>query len=293
MSTSPLPSASQWLDHLIKSLDTSGLYSPHGDPMPAFPPEKLQIDTTGLGGVASLRQAAAFHADIVDTAQRLGNPLRAQSRIVDFGSGWGRITRLFLRETRLENIVGLDVDAGFVQLSNQLFGGGFQVCNPMPPTALPAASADLVSAYSVFSHLSEVACREWVGEFARILKPGGLLAFTTRNEWFMDLCTQLSRRSDLSKHQEVLTRLFADWDDAKWRFRAGEFVHSATGGGGVRDKSYYGESFIPRAYVEREYGKQFELVFASEQPQPGQARRDLAGRGTDYDQACFILRRRG
>lgn len=288
------PSVAEWLDHLCKSLTEKGLSTPHGEPMPAFPPEALQVGTTGLGGAAALMPAAGFYADIVDTGQRLGRPLTRDSRIVDFGSGWGRITRFFLRDTVRRNITGLDVDPGFVDISNQLFGSdSFQVCQPLPPTTLDGGSIDLVTAFSVFSHLSEDACRQWIAEFARVLKPGGLLVFTTRNEWFLDLCVQLAQMSDLSDHQKALTRLFSDWDDAKWRFRAGEFVHSPTGGGGVRDASYYGESFIPRSYIEREYGTHFELVFASDSPQPGAAREQLAARPVDYDQACFILRRRG
>lgn len=293
MSSVAPPSASEWLDHLCRSLDDASLRSPHGDALPRFPPIELQVGTTGLGGAATLMPAAGFYADVVDTADRLGTPLRPDSRIVDFGSGWGRITRFFLRDTRMENITGLDVDSYFVDVSNQTFASPrFQICNSLPPTSLAADSVDLVTAFSVFSHLSESACRQWIDEFARVLKPGGLFAFTTRNEWFLDLCVQLGRHDDLSGHQQALTQLFSDWDAAKSHFRAGGFLHSATGGGGVRDSSYYGESFIPRSYIERHYSRDFELVFASESPQSGAARQSLAERSVDYDQACFILRRR-
>lgn len=293
MYSTTLPSASEWLDQLCRSIDETGLRSPHGDPLPRFPHNDLQVSTTGLGGAAALMPAAGFYADVVDTAERLGRPLRSDMRFVDFGSAWGRITRFFLRNAPLANITGLDVDPQFVDFANGLFGGQhFEVCTPLPPTTLADASVDVVTAFSVFSHLSESACQRWCDEFARALKPGGLFVFTTRNEWFLDLCIQLGQSKELSLHQQALTQLFSDWDDAKRRFRAGEFVFSATGGGGVRDSSYYGESFIPRSYIERHYRRDFELVFASENPQPGAARQSLAGRPVDYDQACFILRRR-
>ncbi len=294
MIANELPSVSAWLDQLALSLKQQGLRTPHDDPMPGYPHDELQVSTTGLSGEAALAPAAGFYADIVDTAQRLGRPLTAESRVLDFGAGWGRITRFFLRDTRLANITGLDVDSSFVDTCNHLFGAPrFQVCNPLPPTALDSSSLDLVTAFSVFSHLSEPACAQWVDEFARLIRPGGLLVFTTRNEWFINFCLQLSQTKDLSIHYQALASLFSDWNDALARFRAGEFLHSPTGGGGVRDNSYYGESFIPRSYVEREYSKHFEVVFSSENPQPGAARLALAGRNVDYDQACFILRRRG
>ncbi len=286
------PDAATWLDQLTSSIENASLRSPFGDPLPRFPPADLQASTTGLSGAAALAPAAAFHADIVDTMDRIGAKATPDWRVVDFGSGWGRITRFFLRETRLANISGLDVDPQFVALSNQLFGADiFHVCTPMPPSRLASGSVNLVTAFSVFSHLSEAACRQWIDEFARVLKPGGLFAFTTRSEWFIDFCSQIPADTPVG-HMRVLRTLFADWEDARRRFRAGEFVHTATGGGGVRDSSYYGESFIPRSYIEREYSRDFELVMASETPQPGSARRAIADRNAEYDQALFILRRR-
>ncbi|HSX61397.1 MAG TPA: class I SAM-dependent methyltransferase [Tahibacter sp.] len=223
---------------------------------------------------------------------RVGIHASPDWRVLDFGSGWGRITRFFLREARLANIAGLDVDPQFVTLSNQLFGEEiFHTCAPLPPSLFAAESFDLVTAFSVFSHLSETACRLWVDEFARILKPGGLFAFTTRNEWFLDFCSQVPADTPIG-HMRVLRTLFADWEDVRRRFRAGEFVHTATGGGGVRDSSYYGESFIPRSYIEREYSRDFDLVMTSDAPQPGNARRAISDRNAEYDQALFILRRR-
>lgn len=288
------PNVAAWLDHLGKSLTDSNLTTPLGEAMPQFPPEQLQVDTTGLGGAAALAQAAAFYADLIDTAERLGHPLGEESQILDFGSGWGRITRFFLRDTRRDNIIGLEVDPGFVDISNRLFGGAnFQVCNPQPPTPFANGSFDVVSAYSVFSHLSEETSRQWVTEFARLLKPGGLFIFTTRNEAFLDTCRQLSLMGNLNHHQSILAGMFDNWEDARWKFRSGEFLHRGLGGGGVRDASYYGESFIPRAYIEREYGKDFEIVFASGETAQGPSRRDLAGRRAEYDQACFVLRRHG
>lgn len=293
MSSGNLPSVREWFEQLCRSIDVPGLLSPHGDPLPRFPSVDLQVGTTGRSGVQTLLPAVGFYADIVDTLTRLGTPLRPDSRIVDFGSGWGRITRFFLRDARLENISGLDVDQYFVNVSNETFGSArFQTCNPLPPTAIAENSVDLITAFSVFSHLSEDACLQWIDEFARVLKPGGFFVFTTRNEWFLDHCIELKRRSDLSEHQQTLTRLFSDWDDAKRRFRNGEFLYSPTGGGGVRDSSFYGESFIPRSYVEQNYGRKFELVFASEGSQPGAAQQSLAGKPVHYEQACFILRKR-
>ena len=108
------------------------------------------------------------------------------SRLLDFGVGWGRVARLFLNETRLENIYGIDVDPAFVEMTARMFRTtNFSVCQPFPPTPRPG-TFDLIVAYSVFSHLSEPGFNAWLDEFARLLRPGGHVAFTTRHESFFD-----------------------------------------------------------------------------------------------------------
>jgi hypothetical protein len=49
-------------------------------------------------------------------------------------------------------------------------------------------------AYSVFSHRSKEATDGWVAEFHRILKPGGMVATTTRGRWFFDYCRSFHNR---------------------------------------------------------------------------------------------------
>ena len=55
----------------------------------------------------------------------------------------------------------------------------FYLNEPMPPTGVATASFDAVYCCSVFTHLSEQAHYDWAQEHIRILKPGGILAFTT------------------------------------------------------------------------------------------------------------------
>jgi hypothetical protein len=56
-----------------------------------------------------------------------------------------------------------------------------------------------------------------------------------------------------------LRESFGDIAMARRQFSAGQFVHAATGGGAGLEASLYGESIIPRAYVEREW-TEVELV---------------------------------
>lgn len=95
----------------------------------------------------------------------------------------------------------------------------------------------LVSAYSVFSHLSEASARAWVSEFARILAPVGYVAFTTRAPSF-----------NVEGYTRALGALFTDIDKARHRYNVGDFVHVTSVGvsvGAPRNETFYGESFIP------------------------------------------------
>lgn len=273
-----------WIQELVKS-QSEAVLSPLGDRLPAFPPDSLQIATTGRYGESAIEQAAFFYEDAINAITASGQTVGRDWRLLDFGSGWGRITRLALRDFKLSNIQGVDVDEGLVKLSNELFDRPiFSTCEPFPPANLASESLHLILAYSVFSHLSEDAAKSWLNEFARLLKPRQFLVFTTRGTNFLDYCQQLATEHNdvaVSSYQDTLSAMFPpdQIPEVKAAYLRGDFIFRGIGGGGVRDGSFYGEAFMPRGWLEREFGDTFEIV-----------RADIDG--ARYDQFCFVVRKK-
>ena len=273
-----------WLSQMISSLTDASLRSPHGDLLPGFPSEELQKNTTSISGEQALRQAHSFYNDICNVIEPAGYGLHDDAKALDFGSCWGRITRFFMRDVALSNLYGIDVVPDFVTECRALFGSvNFDQCDAMPPCHHTAASMDLVSAYSVFSHLSERAFLAWMQEFHRILRPGGILAFTTRSEVFLNYCQHLRESgAELTGYTAALATMIPDVREARERYRFGEFLF-ATGqglsGGGAMNESFYGEAFIPEAYVRRMLTDLFEIL-------------EFKSVGSGYDQALFVLKRK-
>jgi hypothetical protein len=84
-----------------------------------------------------------------------GAALAELDRIVDFGSGWGRIARTLLTKAAPTKLHALDVDNERTALVNiTLPGVNALTVSPEPPTVLGSDSIDGAVAFSVFSHLS-------------------------------------------------------------------------------------------------------------------------------------------
>jgi SAM-dependent methyltransferase len=261
--TGPIFPRDEWLNFVVDAYE--GRRSPRVPPamLPGFPPDELQIATTGQAGRPTLVEAHSFYRDCAETFERLGRPIGRDDRPLDFGTGWGRIGRFFLNEVDPDNLTGVDVDADIVEICRRTFPAGrFLVCDPFPPTELSDGSFSFVVGYSVFSHLSENTCQAWMREFHRILAPGGLVALTTRGRWFFDYCASL-RAAPNPGYESALATLFPDVEATKRRYDEGEFVFATSAGvsgGGSRDASFYGETFIPEAYAARAFLPHMELV---------------------------------
>jgi glycosyltransferase involved in cell wall biosynthesis/SAM-dependent methyltransferase len=255
----PLPAMAQlddqqWLEVLIRSINEPII---HGVELPGFPPDEVQRQFAGSVGEDGLRAAFNFYRVIKSYASRLGRSLTNDSRILDFGCGWGRISRFFLKEVWADNLYGIDVDPSVVEICKTTFKyGNFAVVNSYPPSEFRSGSIDLIYAYSVFSHLAEPIHIKWVEEFSRILKPSGLLIVTTQGRSFIEFCASLrGQKSYEHVWHEALARAFVDTNAALADYDTGKFLYSPTGGGNARPPTFYGEAVIPRAYIEREWTK--------------------------------------
>ena len=237
-------------------------------PLPGFPPEALQRQFVGSAGADTLREAFNFYRTVKGYCAREHRPIAGDQRILDFGCGWGRIARLFLKDVPAGNFTGVDVDPDVIALCTATFPyGTFRAVPAVPPTDLPPAHFDLAYAYSVFSHLNEATHLAWVRELARVLKPGGLLFATTQGRAFIDFCASIRRqgRPETGWH-EALARSFPDRDAALAAYDSGRFLHEPTGGGDHRPPSFYGETLIPRGYVERQWSPHLVLVDFRDDP---------------------------
>ena len=248
-----------WLKALQRSIDIPSF---DGFPMPGFPSEALQVGMVGSSNEAALREGMMFYRAVRDLCAQHHRQWTEKDRLLDFGTGWGRYARIFMKDFHPSNVVGIDVDESYIKGCRETFPyGSFETVPPLPPSHLPDAGFDLVIAYSVFSHLAEHAANAWIAEFARVLRPGGMVAVTTQGRGFLQVCEQMrSRENHEHPWHRNLARSFVDRAAAEAAYDAGEFLFSATGGGDVRPSTFYGEALVPPGYVERHWSDKFELL---------------------------------
>jgi SAM-dependent methyltransferase len=230
--------------------------------LPPLPAKEVQLRFTGDSGRSTLQRAFAVYARLRSLCGRYQVEL---SRVLEFGCGWGRILRFFVRDLEPENIFGIDVHPEMVALCNS--GAPWARvtrCQSQPPTALPDRHFDLIYAYSVFTHLSETAHLAWLTEFDRLLRPGGLLVLTTRPRGFIEMCARYSASNDNSPWMAGLKKAFPDPARTLAEYDQGRFIFAPVGGGDFLSSEFYGEACVPLSYVQRVWVRTFALCETDE-----------------------------
>lgn len=124
-----------------------------------------------------LRHAVARHS--------AGRPIR---RLLDWGCGCGRLAMHWLRRKNIGEVHGCDIDAEAIGwCRTNLPRGRFAVVPFAPPTEYPDNYFDVVSAFSVFTHLTVDNQIAWLAEMQRIMVPGGIFAASVEGPsaaWF-------------------------------------------------------------------------------------------------------------
>ena|SRR5436190_424412 len=130
---------------------------------------------------ATMRHYEAYR-QIVDGAlggfDRLGN-------VLDFASGWGRLTRVLEQRLKPEQIWVADIYHDAVAWQAATFGVHAVPSAPDPKLLKHGAKHDLVFAGSMFSHLPDSLFRAWLKTLYGLLSERGVLAFSVHDETFL------------------------------------------------------------------------------------------------------------
>lgn len=233
---------------------------------PLNPDAATQLKFVGSFFEAAYREAAAFIGAVDSALARLsGKDLGSIGQVLDFGSGWGRISRMLLASNvKPTKLFAVDVDPLMTGLISQSLPGiNSLTCDPFPPSALSDNSMDAAVAFSVFSHLAPAAHEAWAKEFGRVVRSGGLVAITILEENFFDQVASAKREAPTAEPDSFsvkLAQVFTDVEAARREYKAGKPQFAGTGGGDNRDGSFYGWTACPRSYVESVWGSQGFII---------------------------------
>lgn len=151
----------------------------------ALPTPKLMTRVMGNASTAEWVFSGSTNMHLLDLALRsaTGSPLSEVGRLLEWGSGCGRLSRHLVRLGI--DFTGIDIDAEAVAWCNQNLlpkaagRARFVTCSLQPPTGFEEGTFDAAVGISVMTHLDRPSEQAWLGELARVIRPGGVLAITT------------------------------------------------------------------------------------------------------------------
>jgi SAM-dependent methyltransferase len=149
-----------------------------------LPPALLRVRVTGDADPAEFLRGGAVGAEIIRRAidRHSEGGMGQLGAVLDFGCGCGRIARHWAQVEGPEYF-GCDYNAELVEwCADNLPFLNVATNGLAPPLPYSAERFDLVYAVSVFTHLSEDRQFDWMREISRVLRPGGMLLFTTKGD---------------------------------------------------------------------------------------------------------------
>jgi SAM-dependent methyltransferase len=222
--------------------------------LPDVPQPAIQELWNGTSGVALAAQSAAFYRKLCERYWNHGPVPLPRAGILDYGCGWGRLTRFLARDVAPGNLYGCDPVAGMVDHCRQSrLPAIVEQIDVMPSAAPFERQFDLAFAFSVFTHLSEEAHELALSVLHEALRPHGILVATIRPPSYVVLAPPL---------QALVEQLGTDARNAWAQPRFLHVPHPAdelhpqyTGG-----PMHYGETVITPAYIREYWSDRFELL---------------------------------
>lgn len=222
--------------------------------LPDVPDPSLQQLWNGASGAQLAGQSASFYAKLTGKFSRHSDRALSESRVLDFGCGWGRLTRFLARDVEPGHLYGCDPVEEILAVCRDTGVPARLARTEFLPERPPFEEQfDLAFAFSVFTHLSEAAHERCLQALHGSLLPGGLLVLTIRPPAYLNF-------SELM--QPALESLGPDpgsqIGEARYLFapHPAEASHFQYEGGEMT----YGEAVVTLPYVRERWAPLFELL---------------------------------
>lgn len=241
------------LDEWIEFNIGEGMQSPEGrKQLAAFPPLELMQVTTGLTDPQGFAEHGAHFAKALALASP--KPLKTFESILDFGSGVGRLARMF--KGFKGNYTGVDVDPNTVEwVEKNLPYVKVTLSKPRESLPFEDGAFDGVFSISVFTHMKESDQFFYLDELKRVSREGALLLLTVHGRRALD------RALDEDMIFEMLDIPMEGLNRAEAAFKSGDgFAFIRQEGHLTSDAYEYGITFTDADYIRRTWGERFKVL---------------------------------
>jgi SAM-dependent methyltransferase len=222
--------------------------------LPGVPDPALQVTWNGASGAELAAQSVSFYRKLRDSFARHSDVPLDQARVLDFGCGWGRLTRFLPRDVAPGRLYGCDPVESILEVCRKSRVPATLARTDFLPERLPFAEPfDLAFAFSVFTHLSEAAHWSCLVALHGSLRPGAVLVLTVRPPEYLRLSERMHPllNSTAPNHMAWLAEpryLFVPHppEDRHLQYTGGEM--------------HYGETVITLPYIRKRWAPLFKLL---------------------------------
>jgi len=222
--------------------------------LPRVPDPSLQLVWNGASGAVLAAQSKAFYGKLLERFNELADSPLADARVLDFGCGWGRLTRFLARDLKPGRLYGCDPVEPILDVCRENGVPATLARTDFLPRQPPFDERfDLAFAFSVFTHISEPAHESCLRTLHESLRPGGILALTIRPPAYLHFSERMHPLLD-SLGPNYRARL----EEPRYLFVAhpADERHLQYAGGEMA----YGETVVTLPYIRERWSPMFELV---------------------------------
>jgi len=127
-----------------------------------------------------------IYEDIMCSLRGANINLSTVSSVLDFASGYGRVTRFWLKQFHAADVWVADVQHSAVDFLMTRFGVNGLYPLYEPTSDLFPRQFELISVVSLFSHLPEIRTKQWLISLVDALAPGGTLVFSFHGDHLLE-----------------------------------------------------------------------------------------------------------